>query len=94
MLIVLVIGGAILLVVAVALTERITESGHVLRGVEIGDINVSRMSEQEALAAIEQRAAQLDSTPIKVRAGDTELEVDPTALEPARQRRRERPCRS
>ncbi len=80
MLIVLVIGGVILLVVAVALTERITESGHVLRGVEIGDINVSRMSEQEALAAIEQRAAQLDSTPIKVRAGDTELEVDPTAL--------------
>jgi vancomycin resistance protein YoaR len=79
-LIVLAVGGVLLIIVAVALTERVTDSGHVLRGVEIGDINVSGMSEQEALAAIQQRATQLDSTPIKVRAGATELAVDPTAL--------------
>ncbi len=79
-LIVLAVAGVLLIIVLVAVTERITESGHVLRGVEIGDVNVSGMSEQQALDAIQQRAAQLDSAPVRVKAGSTELAVDPTAL--------------
>ncbi|MGZ4734876.1 MAG: VanW family protein [Acidimicrobiia bacterium] len=79
-LILLAVAGALLLVVTLALSERIIENGHVLGGVEIGDVDASGMSEQEAVAAVEQSAARLESTPIKVRAGATELSVDPTAL--------------
>lgn len=74
------IAGALLLVVTLALAERVVESGHVLRGVEIGDVNASGMTEEEALAAIQRSAARIESTPITVRAGKTNLSVDPTAL--------------
>ncbi len=74
------VAGALLLAVTLALSERVVEDGHVLRGVEIGDVNAAGMSEQEALAAIQQSAAALEGTPITVRAGKTDLSVDPTAL--------------
>jgi len=74
------VAGALLLLVVLALGERIVENGHVLRGVEVGDVNASGMSEEEALAAVQQSAARLESTPITVRAGKTDLSVDPSAL--------------
>lgn len=76
----LAITGALLLVVAVALAERIVENGHVLRGVEIGDVNASGLSEEDTLVAVKRSAARLESTPIHVRAGKTDLSVDPTAI--------------
>jgi vancomycin resistance protein YoaR len=75
------VAGALLLVVVLALSERIVENGHVLRGIEIGNIDASGMSEKDALAAVQHSAAQLESTPITVRAGKTNLSVDPTALD-------------
>ncbi len=78
--IVLAVAGILLLVVVLAVVERVSESGHVLSGVVVGDVDVSGMSEPEAYAAIQQRATQLDSAPIHVRAGATQLAVDPTAL--------------
>jgi vancomycin resistance protein YoaR len=72
--------GVLFILVALALTERIVDNGHVLNGVELGGVNVSGMSESEALAAVHQRAARLQTAPIKVQAGTTKLSVDPTAL--------------
>ncbi len=79
-LVALIISGALLLIVVVAVAERVVESGNVLRGVEIGDVNASGMSEQEALAAVQVSANRLESTPIQVRAGKTDLSVDPTTI--------------
>jgi vancomycin resistance protein YoaR len=74
------ITGALLLLVGLALTERIVEDGHVLRGVQIGDVNASGMSEHDALDAVKLTAQRLENEPIKVRAGTTDLTVDPTAI--------------
>jgi vancomycin resistance protein YoaR len=77
----LVVSIALLVLVGLALAERITSDGRVLQGVVVGDVDVSGLTEQEAFAAIQQKATQLDSAPVRVRAGSTELEVDPTALD-------------
>lgn len=70
----------LLVLVGLTLTERVTENGHVLPGVRVGDVDVGGMTEEEALVAIQQSAARIESTPIHVRAGKTDLSVDPTAL--------------
>jgi vancomycin resistance protein YoaR len=79
-LILLALSAAILILVTAAVAERVIEDGHVLRGVEIGNVNASGMSESEALAAVQRSAARIESTPITVQAGATKLAVDPTAL--------------
>jgi vancomycin resistance protein YoaR len=70
----------LLVLVGLTLTERVTENGNVLPGVRVGDVDVGGMTEQEALAALQQSAARIESTPIHVHAGTTDLSVDPTAL--------------
>jgi vancomycin resistance protein YoaR len=70
----------LLVLVGLTLTERVTEDGHVMPGVQVGDVDVSGMTEEEALAAVQLSAARIESTPIHVRAGKTDLSVDPTAL--------------
>ncbi len=74
------ISGAVFLLVGLALMERVSGQDHVLSGVEVGDVDVSGMSEQEALTAVQARATQLETTPIQVKAGKTPLAVDPTVL--------------
>jgi vancomycin resistance protein YoaR len=74
------VAGVLLILVGLALTERIVEDGHVLNGVQIGDVDASGMSEEDALAAVQTTSARLESTPITVRAGGSDLSVDPTAL--------------
>jgi vancomycin resistance protein YoaR len=76
----LVVGGVLLLVVVLAVGERIVENGDVMRGVEIGNIDASGMSEKEALAAVEESASKIEHAPIQVRAGKTDLTVDPTTI--------------
>lgn len=70
----------LLVLVGLTLTERIVEEGHVLSGVRVGDVDVSGMSEHQALAAVQARADQLEQTPITVRAGTERLSVAPSVM--------------
>lgn len=74
------LAGVLLLLVGLALTERITANGRVMQGVQIGDVDASGMSEEEALAAVQVTAARLEGAPVQVRAGKQDLSVDPSAL--------------
>jgi vancomycin resistance protein YoaR len=70
----------LLVLVGLTLTERIVQSGNVLTGVRIADVDAGGMSERAALAAVRASADRLGSTPITVRAGKTELAVDPSTI--------------
>ncbi len=79
-LVVLGVMGVLFVLVGLSLIERIVEHSDVLPGVRVGSVDASGMSEPEALAAIRRSAARLESTPIRVKAGSTELTVDPSAI--------------
>jgi vancomycin resistance protein YoaR len=66
--------------VGLTLAERVVQNGNVLTGVRIGNISAGGMSEREALVAVRRRAVLLEQEAITVRAGDTDLSVDPTTI--------------
>jgi vancomycin resistance protein YoaR len=66
--------------VGLTLTERVVQRGNVLTGVRIADFDAGGMSERQALKAVRATADRLRSTPVTVRAGKTELAVDPSTI--------------
>ena len=76
----LAVAGIALLLVVFALGDRVTHNDQVLPGVTAGGVDLSGMTESEALAAVQERGTELVSKPITVQAGTHALSVDPSAL--------------
>lgn len=70
----------LLLLVLAALTERAVHQGDVLRGVSADGVDLSGMSEREALAALQRSSYRIRTRPITLHAGTHELSIDPSAL--------------
>lgn len=79
-LVLLAVATTLLVLVLATLTERALHQGDVLRGVSAGGVDLSGMSEREALAALQRSSQRLLTRPITLRAGSRALSVDPSAL--------------
>ena len=75
-----VVFGTLLVVVLAMLGERVLYRDRVLPGVEVTGVDVAGASEQTALERTQAFATELESTPLRAVAADTELSVDPSVL--------------
>jgi len=75
-----VVGVVVLGLVVAALADRLAYRNRVLPGVVAGHVDLGGMTVRGAREALREEAARLESTPISVRAGQTQFSVDPTAL--------------
>ena len=79
--VVLLVAASVLLVlVLVTLAERVAYRGRVLPGVQVAGADAGGMTERELAVTVRRAAARLATTPVRARAGDTELSVHPSAL--------------
>jgi vancomycin resistance protein YoaR len=71
----------VLVVLFAAVLERVAYDGQVLPGVSIGGASVAGKSETDAYRELRTLAARLERTPIRARAGTTNLTADPSNLD-------------
>ncbi|MGZ4676121.1 MAG: VanW family protein [Acidimicrobiia bacterium] len=71
---------AVLVLVLIAIGERIAHRDQVLPGVEVGGVDVGGLDEHQALAAIKAIGARQAQTPLHVAAGEHVLSLDPRTI--------------
>src|SRR5689334_5094275 len=74
------LGGLLALVVIGSVAEHKMYTGKVLPGVEVAGANVDGKKNVAAYDEIARLAADLDRTPVKVRAGNNQYTVDPSLV--------------
>ncbi|MCZ7528693.1 MAG: peptidoglycan binding domain-containing protein [Acidimicrobiia bacterium] len=74
-------GCVLLALVVAALGERLLWHGKVLPGVELPGLSLAGKSEGRALDEAEALARTLETQPVRARAGDVELSVDPHVID-------------
>lgn len=71
---------ALLLLVVIAISERVSHRGAVLPGVEVAGTNIGNDTEREAFHKITDLGLRLSQQPIHGHAGDQNLTFDPAAI--------------
>lgn len=71
----------VLVLVGLALMERLAYRGDVLPGVAVPGVSASSHSEAQVRARLQALAKRMESEPIEARAGDTVLQVDPKSVD-------------
>lgn len=75
-----VLGGALLALFFLAVAERVVYAGEVLPAVEVDGVALGAKGDGDALADLDALEADLETSPIRARAGDVELAVDASTV--------------
>ena len=74
------VAGVVLVIVLIALAERVAYRGDVLPGVRVAGVDVGGQSEREALHTIRHLGAHLTHRTLHAQAGEHQLDVDPKEI--------------